>query len=231
MDGIDETVNVLHGCLVLSSGSLAKTNSINNSILFVNGDIESLNSTTNSVIICTGTIKSLNSTRNCLIFCNGTIEGMNSTQDNAIFVRGNLKRLNYTKNNVIEATQLGRGTVSEGNTYLNRKAVEAASGNQDSFRPLEPSVLELFRFFDARRAGLDFKMADGDVLVEATMAGKPFAHAGLQKGDRVVAVNKQRFLTEDAFIRLLRRQVAVGSAQLKLERGDRIVQITVSFDP
>jgi hypothetical protein len=231
IDGIDEILAGLHGCFLLSSGSLPRTNSINNSILFVNGDIESLNSTTNSVIICTGTIKSLNSTRNCLVFCKGTIESMNASENNAIFVRGALKRLNFTKNNVIEATQLGRGTVSEGNTYLNRQALEATVSKQDTFRPLEPSVLELFRFFDVRHAGLDFKMADGDVLVEATTPGKAFAKAGLQKGDRVVAVNQQRFLTEDAFLRLLRRQVAVDSAQLKVERGDRIVQITVSFAP
>jgi hypothetical protein len=228
--GSEGTLGAVHGCLVFSSGPLAQLNSTAGSILFVNGDIQGLNSTTDSVIVCNGTIKSFNYTKNCLIFCNGVVESMNCTEGNAVFVRGELRRLNYTKNNVIEATKLGPVGLSEGNTYLNRAALPRA-GNGDRFVPADPSPLGLFSYFDPARAGLAFTMHEGDARVDEAAAGKAFARAGLRKGDLVLAVDRAKFLTGDEFVRLLRRRVVAGQALLKVQRGERVLEMNVQFAP
>jgi hypothetical protein len=230
LKGVDDRLNAVHGCLLLSSGSLEDINSTDRSILFVNGDIKSLNSTTDSVIFCNGTIKSFNYTKNCLIFCNGTVEGMNCTEDNAVFVRGELRSLNSTKNNVIEATRLTRENYSEGNTFVNRQALPANSKG-DRLLQLAPSFLEVFQFFDPARAGLTFTMVEGDARVDKVAEGKPFARAGLRKGDLVLAVDRGKFLSADGFVRLLRRRVVAGQAHLKVQRGDRVLDIPVHFSP
>ena len=229
-EGADKLFGALHNCLLLSSGALEGINSTNQSILFVNGDIKSLNSTTNSIIICNGTIKNMNYTKGCLIYCNGVIESMNYTEGNAVFVRGELRRLNFTKNNVLEAKTLGPGNVSEGNTYLNRKEI-ARAGRGDRFTPAEPSPLALFSFFDPARLGATFTMVDGDARAERIAEGKPFARAGLKQGDLVLAVNRQKFLTEADFVRLLRRRVVASQALLKVQRGDRVLTLDAALAP
>jgi hypothetical protein len=229
VDGVANDLNV-HGTLLFSSGTIKGINSTNGSILFVNGDINSLNSTTDSIIFCNGTIKSFNYTKGCIIFCNGVVESMNCTENNAVFVRGELRSLNYTKGNVIEASKLTSGVnVSEGNTYLNRKPQDIPRGKDDRFMAAEPSVLELFRFFDPARVGLEFTMIDGDAQVDAVTEGQAFARAGLRKGDRVLAVDQEKFLAADTFTRLLRRKMVAGKALLKVQRGDRVVEVAVSF--
>jgi hypothetical protein len=230
VNGVKDRLNAFHGYLLFSTDSLEGINSTDRSILFVNGDIKNLNSTTNSIIICNGTIKSMNSTQNSLIFCNGVVESMNFTQGNAVFVRGELQRLNYTKNNVIETPRLGGCTLSEGNIYLNRTAMPAR-GKGDQARQADPSPLGLFSYFDLRRAGMMFTMVDGDARVDRVAEGKPFAKAGLQKGDLVLAVNRGKFLAEDAFLRLMRRRVVAGEALLKVQRGDRVLELTVPLAP
>jgi hypothetical protein len=230
VDGISDSLNAVHGSLLVSSGSLESINSTDRSILFVNGDIKSLNSTTDSIIICTGTIKNFNYTKGCIIICNGVIEYMNCTESNALFVRGELRSLNSTQGNVIEATRLGRCTVSERNTYLNGKAPEDRAGEGDRFVKADSTPLGLFRFFEPGRAGLSFTMVEGDAQAEKVLANTPFAQAGLRKGDRVLAVDREKFLTEDLFVRLLRRRVATGKALFKVQRTDRILEIAVSFE-
>jgi hypothetical protein len=231
IDGTRDRLNAVHQCLVVSSGPLEQLNSTDGSVLFVNGDIDSLNSTTNCVIICNGTIRRLNFTKGCVIYCNGVIEGMNGTEDNAVFVRGELRRLNFTRNNVIEAKQLGSGTVSEGNTYLNRTEVQATSSKGDRFLTADPSPLNLFAFFDLARAGLRFTMVEGGARVDVATAGKPFARAGLQKGDLIAEVNQEKAAAAESFVRLMRRRVAAGVARLKVQRGERVLEITVPLGP
>jgi hypothetical protein len=231
VDGFNDQRNTMHERLLFSSGTVESINSTDRSILFVNGDIKSLNSTTNSIIFCNGTIKSFNYTKGCIIFCNGVVESMNCTDGNAVFVRGELRRLNYTKGNVIEATTLGRGNLSEGNTYLNRKAQEVPGGKDDRFVAAEPSLLELFRYFEPARAGLKFTMVEGDARVDEVTEGKAFARAGLRNGDRVLAIDHEKFLAVDSFIRLLRRNMVAGKLLLKVQRGDRVLEIPVSFLP
>jgi hypothetical protein len=227
--GVEEKVINVQNCLFMSSGSLKQTNSVDGSILFVNGDFEGLNSTTNSVIFCNGRVKSFNSTRNCIIYCNGVVESMNSSQGNAIFVRGELRRLNYTKNNVIEATEFGQGNFSEGNTYVNRRVLPGR-GQNDRLLQMDPAPVNLIQFFDPARIGLAFTMVDGDARVDSVADGKPFAKTGLAKGDLILALDKAKFISRETFVTLLRRKVALGQTSLKVQRGDRVLNVPVEFE-
>jgi hypothetical protein len=232
IEGTSELLTTVRGCMLFSSGSIKQLSLTQRSILFVNGDIDSLTSTSESIIICNGTIKRCLSTRaGCVIFCNGVIESMSTAQNSAVFVRGELRSWTHPTNNVIEVQKLGRCTISQGNVYLNRDSVQASSSMNDRFTKFTPSVLDMFRFFDPARAGLEFTMADGDARVEKLTEGKPFARAGLQKGDLILAINRHKYLTADDFTRLLRRRVIAGSAQLKVQRGDRVLQVSVQFAP
>jgi PDZ domain len=227
VSGVAERIDILHDCFLISSGSLEEINSTNGSILLVNGDIDKLNSTQNSIIFCNGTIRDFNSTTNCLIFITGLIERMNFTQNNTIFVRGELASLNYTKDNVIEATRLGRCNLSQGNTYLNCKA--PPQGEYDRLAKADPSPLDLFKYFDPARDGLTFNMVNGDAQVVGVIDGKPYAQAGLKKGDLILAVDQAKFMTQNGFVGLLRRQVVTGEALLKVQRADRVLNIPLRF--
>ncbi len=231
IDGTGELLTTVRGCLLLSSGSIKQLSLTQRSIVFINGDIESLTSTMESIIICNGTIKRCLSTRGCVIFCNGIIETMSTTQNSAVFVRGELRSWTHPLNNIIEVQKLGRCSISQGNTYLNRDSVQANSSRNDRFTKFAPSVLELFRFFEPARAGLDFTMIDGDVRVDKLAKDKPFGRTGLQKGDLILAVNRQKFVTAGEFTRLLRQRVIAGKAELKVQRGDRVLQVSVEFAP
>jgi hypothetical protein len=237
VDGIEGTINSIHNCLFVSSGSLEGTNSVFNSLLFVDGDIKSLNSTRNSILICSGTIKSFNSTRNCLIFCNGDINQMNHAEGNAIFIRGELRSLNYTVNNVLAAGKFGGDNFSQGNTFLNRKdrnarnGLRRGNGPADKYVAADPSPLTLFQFFEPARVGLAHSMIEGDARIDKLTAGKPFAQAGLRKDDRIMAVDRTKFVAADAFSKLLRRRIVAGKALLKVQRGDRVLEIPVAFEP
>lgn len=237
LDGVEGIVNSLHNCLFVSSGSLEGTNSVDHSIVFVDGDIKRLNSTTNSILVCSGNIKSFNHTQNCIIFCNGDISSMNSTVRNTIFVRGELGSLNHTVQNVFEAGKYGRHNGCEGNTFLNRKDRDAdngfrrRNGQPNKYVACDPSSLTLLRFFDPARDGLVYSMIEGDAHADKLAEGKRFAQAGLRKGDRILAVDRTKFLAADAFCRLLRRRIVAGKALLKVQRGDRVLEIPVAFDP
>jgi hypothetical protein len=230
VDGSRDQINAFHGNLLFSTNSLEGINSTDRSILFVNGDIKSLNSTTNSIIICNGTIKNMNYTNNCIIFCNGVIAGMNVARNSALFVRGKLGPMGHVQNNIVEAAEFAGCALSEGNTYLNRTKMPAR-GKGDQARQADPSSLNLFRYFDFGRAGMTFTMVDGDARVDRVAEDKPFAKAGLQKGDLVLAVNRGKFLSQDVFHRLVRRRVAAGEALLKVQRGDRVLELTVPLAP
>lgn len=237
LDGVEGIINSIHNCLFISSGSLEGTNSVNRSILIVDGDIKRLNSTTNSILICNGSIKSFNSTENSIIFCTGDIDSMNSTQRSAIFVRGELRGLNHTVGNVIEAGKYGRDNLTEGNTFLNRKDRQAdngfrrRNGQSNKYLAADPSSLNLLQFFDPARAGLAYSMIEGDARIDKLLEGKPFIRAGLHKRDRILAVDRTKFTAAGIFTKLLRRRIVAGKALLKVQRGDRVLEIPVTFDP
>lgn len=229
--GTDRRTAIVQRSLILSSKSLDSISILQDSILFVNGDIKHLAVATNSVVFCNGTIKQLSQPKNSIIFCNGVVESLGITQESGIFVRGELRQLGIIKNSVIEATELQGSGITENNTFLNQAAIFNVNSRNDRFQKAEPSPLSLFRYFSPEQLGMSFTMVDGDVHIDKVTPEQPLAQAGLLKGDLILAVDREKFLSREAFTTLMRRRVVAGEALLKIQRGDRVLQKTVQFPP
>lgn len=102
------------------------------------------------------------------------------------------------------------------------------------FRPKEPKLAEFLKFYDCTAEGLHARAEDKAVVVTQVDAGKPFAAAGVQPGDRVVKVDGTPVRTVRELNRLLcRAEVgATGTATVLLARGDKGVEAAVRLaDP
>jgi hypothetical protein len=111
---------------------------------------------------------------------------------------------------------------------------EFAVKTRSAFHRREPKLAEFLRFYDCASEGLHVRAEDKTVFVTKVDAGKPFAAAGVQPGDRVVKVNDVPVRSVRELNRLLcRAEVGYpGTAALFLARGDDGVDAVVKLaDP
>jgi hypothetical protein len=97
--------------------------------------------------------------------------------------------------------------------------------------PKEKKVAELFKWYDAAAEGLHVEVADKKVTVAKVDAGKPFAAAGLQPGDRLLRVNDQPVTDLRGLNRYLcRAEVGyTGAAVIAVVRGEKVVEVNAKL--
>jgi hypothetical protein len=121
-----------------------------------------------------------------------------------------------------------------GITFTLKSLEESALSAGAVLRPEEPKLAEFLRFYDCASEGLHVRAEDKTVFVTKVDAGKPFAAAGVQPGDRVVKVNDVPVRSVRELNRLLcRAEVGYpGTAALFLARGEKGVDAVVKLaDP
>jgi hypothetical protein len=92
-----------------------------------------------------------------------------------------------------------------------------------------PDPTAPFKFFELSRVGLAVKAADGGVRVEKAEEKKPFAAAGLRKGDVVTAVDGKKAESVAGFRKQIRFAFVQGDCTLNIRRGAESKELTVRF--
>jgi hypothetical protein len=221
-------LNVLQDTVFISSGPVKWINGLGRSILFINGDMEGVNSAKDSIVICNGTIRLLNGAEDCIIVADGVINGFNSVERCSISVRG-IDSFNVIRRSLVETVSSKTiDGAAQHCTFVN--PIEMPSkGRENRARSIDPTFFSEVRFFYPSRMGIAYTMVDGDVRVDEIAKESSFAAADLRAGDLVLAVDGQKFVTDGEFTDLLRPKITSGQTLLKVQRGDRILEIPVKF--
>jgi hypothetical protein len=131
---------------------------------------------------------------------------------------------------------IARGNVTceglcKGATIICGKKVivgERGSVNKTKLVENESTPLGLIKWFDPAREGIDAEETKGGVRVKAADAAKPFAKAGLQKGDLITAIDGTAVESYEQFRRLLRRGLAHEDGLiLRVRREDKELDLPV----
>jgi S1-C subfamily serine protease len=94
----------------------------------------------------------------------------------------------------------------------------------NTFKPLD-----YITFFELSTVGVEVKAVDNDVKVAAIEKGKPFDHAGVWVGDVITDVNGKKPDSAESLRRLLRDSLAIGDANVKLQRGGKVETVKVTL--
>jgi hypothetical protein len=93
----------------------------------------------------------------------------------------------------------------------------------------EEFPLRLFRFFSPAQVGIEVSSVKGKLLVGKLETGKPFAKAGFQVGDEILAIDKAQVRSPEEFRNHLRRQLIQGRATVSIRRGEKALEIPVEL--
>jgi S1-C subfamily serine protease len=87
------------------------------------------------------------------------------------------------------------------------------------------------KFYDVKQSGIEVQQAKEGVVVKKVHKGKPFAKAGVQEGDRLLALDGTKIDSLDVFRRLVRRNaMANNDIVLTVERpGKGKLNLTVEL--
>lgn len=102
-----------------------------------------------------------------------------------------------------------------------------ASILRSMFKELDPTALDVVRFFDPAARGVEVGPARFGVRVRRVAADLPFAKAGLRPDDLVTELDGRTTRTPDDFRRHLRRSVAEGVTALRVLRDGKMVELKV----
>jgi hypothetical protein len=92
----------------------------------------------------------------------------------------------------------------------------------------EATPLGFVKFFEPAQVGIEVVSARAGLLVKAVAKAKPFARAGVQSGDAVLALAGTKVASPDAFRKLLRRTLAEGEdIRLTVGRGGKTLDLLV----
>ncbi len=92
-----------------------------------------------------------------------------------------------------------------------------------------PNTLNPFQFVELSQVGLAVQTADGGVRVEKAEVKKPFAAAGVRKGDVVAAVDGKKVESVAGFRKQIRTAFVQGDCTLTVRRGAETKEIAVRF--
>ncbi len=165
-----------------------------------------------SVVVSKGPVQASVIISNSFVFANGDVT--TPLIDNSLIVcDGNISCAKGASNCVLIAT----GKVARQNEFgcaIIKNAREV------------PGVL---KFYDTRQAGVEVEDKDG-LTVKKALDGKPFAKAGFQEGDKVLAIDGAKVDTCQEFRRLIRRNALSDKETVfKLQRADKTLELTVAL--
>jgi hypothetical protein len=83
-------------------------------------------------------------------------------------------------------------------------------------------ALGLIKFYDVRQAGIEVAKSAKGMVVKKVLKGKPFAEAGICRGDCILALDGARVSSPQVFRRLVRRNaMANKKVVFTVERADK----------
>lgn len=212
IEGLNGSYNGIWNCFVLVGGSVSRLTSIQNSIVFVCGDFEGCTGLTNTLLICTGKVGYITSVQNSIVLAGGTFDGSTSARGSLFDVKG-----------------VGRHTSAIDCVYVNLKEVMGARPGDNKFVETEKGPFQALKFFDPASLGVTTTLADGETRAATVTANSTFARAGLRPGDELLSIGGTKWNTKDEFHRLQRRALLNESAKVRVRRGDRVLELVISF--
>ncbi|MBX9625994.1 MAG: PDZ domain-containing protein [Gemmataceae bacterium] len=134
-------------------------------------------------------------TAGVIVVADGDIEVGDGLEDSLVIARGDVR----VKKGVVRSTVVAGGRVAVGN---------AGDTLPVPFKPVivgnEPNPFGFVSWFELSQVGVAGEAADGGVAVTRVVAGRPFAAAGVRKGDLVVKVREHPVGTPEEFRRRVR---------------------------
>jgi hypothetical protein len=163
-----------------------------------------------SLVIVNGDVKCLTPTDfvDCLILAAGDVE----------FPEGS---------EVIESTILAGGKIVLPPDKVVRYRQSQVRGSH--LEEKVPDPLKPFRFFELARVGLEVRAVGSRVWVEKVEEKKPFAAAGVQKGDLVTAMDGKKVESYAGFRKQVRAAFVQGDCTLTIRRDGQTREIAVRF--
>ena len=193
--------------LIVSRGSVAVADAIQNSLVLANGDIATRTLVHKSVLICDGDVT--------------LTEGFITTC--VVVARGNITAAGGADTSVLMAG----GKVILGKERVTKR--QAESGQYNVIIEGEPNTLGL-TFFELRETlGLLVKAEGGTVTVTNYKVRGAFRAAGVEIGDVITAVNGKKPDSAESLRRLLRDALAIGDATVVVRRGEKTETLKVSL--
>jgi hypothetical protein len=214
LDGMTWRYNTISRCVVLSTSSLGRISTINQSIVLVLGDIQGGSRLENCFVICTGNIGRITRVENSIILSNGEVTPMTA------------------RNNLFQVKSIGNTNRAVGNTFVNLKTVSGASADDNSFPETDQGPFSLVKFWDLSRLGVRLKQVDGQTRVETVESGSPLAQAGLRAGDEWLALGTQKWSSPDDLRDVLKKALVLEKeVTLGIRRGGQFLELTLKCVP
>lgn len=209
-------------CLILSRGSV-QSDAIQHSVVFANGDVTAKNVAISNVVVCDGDVTVIEKfISQSVIVARGNITAKEGHSNIVLMAGGKITLEN--KDDVIKSmnAQPKPGEGIDG--------VEAAERAMNFYLVAEnkPNTLGVV-FFELSTVGVEVKVADKAVWVNAVTKGNPCEKAGLKVGDTILDVNGKAPTDAESLRRLLRDALAVGDATVKMKRRDKTETVKVSL--
>jgi hypothetical protein len=191
-----------------------------------------------SLVLAGGSVEATGEVRGCVIVCDGDFEAKECLTNSIVVARGSVRcPVQQVAGSVILAggevripkrAQVGNCTIRSMGavTFAERGKFDVIDCE---IKERDPDALSAVTFFEPKRVGVEAAQAEGGVQVEKAAKGKPFAAAGVQEGDLLLAVSGEKITSLEAFRRLLRRAVAEGQTIVRLRRGKEEREVAVSF--
>ncbi len=218
-------------CLIVCRDVLETPSQIVGTVLYCNGDVKVGAQIHNCVIFCDGNIEVRAFVNETLLVATGTVRVHHQVKDSVIFAKGPIRVGAFALNSVI---QTGDSLSVDGfarKCKIQAKAVEVQADRRESnIEEKEENPLQFLKLFDVGKAGIEVADSKTEVKFEKVHADKPFAKAGVQKGDLVLAVGDKEIKGYDDFRKAVRRNfVDKAEPVFKVKRGEQTLDLKVSF--
>jgi hypothetical protein len=208
-------------------------------MLFVNGGVSVVNGpprllglprdrTLKGVVVCDGDIDfpvpapgivlNLDEIAGAVLVCNGSVKCPKTVGASVILAAGNVYFPEGAGINRVKVVAGGKIHLPKKYELQDSKLIENV-----------PDPTAPFKFFDLSRVGLEVKAADGGVRVAKAEDKKPFAAAGVRKGDVVAAVDGKKVESVAGFRKQIRTAFVQGDCTLTVRRGAETKEIAVRF--
>ncbi len=170
-----------------------------------------------SFVVCRGPVQGIRGITWSIVLANGNItksDTSGSLWSSIVFCDGNVD-VNLISDSLVLAT----GNVKGGRNDEHCVVIQG-----------EPNVRKLLNLFNPAEAGLEVADSKTEVKVEKVHENKPFAKAGFQKGDLVLAVGDKEIKGYGDFRKAVRRNfVDKTEPVFKVKRGEQTLELKVSF--
>ena len=169
----------------------------------------------NSVVFANGPVKVAGMVANSVVFANGGVTVQAQIVNSIIICDGDVRVID---GHVVNSVICARGTITTG-SFFKDSVIEQHAKNP----------LGLLTFFDPRQLGVKVETVKGELVVKRVQAKTAFAQAGLRAGDVITTLGKKSPGSYEEFRKSLRRKVAEGRASLSVRRGEKTLEIAVTF--